>query len=101
MATAKSKLFRYKQVQCRASVCPVLVSGSAEQIRFAWEVGVGHSRGSGWGALVKKKPPGGAAFKTHSEGFGYFFAASTMRHIASIKNIKTNVRRTNHEIVIR
>lgn len=52
VATAKRKLFRYKQVQCRGSICPVLVSGSAEQIGFAWEVGVGHSTGIGCGALV-------------------------------------------------
>ena len=52
IATAKSKLFKYKQVQCRGSICPVLVSGSAEQIQFAWEVGVGHSTGIGCGALV-------------------------------------------------
>jgi len=52
VATAKRKLFRYKQVQCRGSICPVLVGGSAEQIQFAWEVGVGHSTGIGCGALV-------------------------------------------------
>lgn len=52
IASAKSKLFQYKQVQCRGSVCPVLVSGSAEQIQFAWEVGVGHSTGIGCGALT-------------------------------------------------
>jgi len=52
VATAKSKLFKYKQVQCRGSICPVLVSGSSEQIAFAWEVGVGHSTGIGCGALV-------------------------------------------------
>jgi CRISPR-associated endoribonuclease Cas6 len=52
IAAAKSKLFQYKQVQCRGSICPVLVSGSAEQIAFAWEVGVGHSTGIGCGALV-------------------------------------------------
>ena len=52
VASAKSKLFQYKQVQCRSSVCPVLVSGNAEQIQFAWEVGVGHSTGIGCGALV-------------------------------------------------
>ena len=51
LAAAKTKLFRYKQVQCKGSICPVLVSGSAEQIRFAWEVGVGHSTGIGCGAL--------------------------------------------------
>jgi CRISPR-associated endoribonuclease Cas6 len=50
-AGAKTKLFRYKQVQCRASLCPVIVSGTAEQIRFAWCVGVGNSTGLGCGAL--------------------------------------------------
>ena len=52
VAGAKSKLFRYKQVQCRGSICPVLVRGTSEQIAFAWEVGVGHSTGIGCGALV-------------------------------------------------
>ena len=50
-AGAKTKLFRYKQVQCRASLCPVIVTGTAEQIRFAWCVGVGNSTGLGCGAL--------------------------------------------------
>lgn len=50
-AGAKTKLFRYKAVQCRASQCPVLVTGSSEQLRFAWAVGVGHSTGIGCGAL--------------------------------------------------
>lgn len=50
-AGAKTKLFQYKQVQCRASQCPVVVSGTAAQIRFAWCVGVGHSTGLGCGAL--------------------------------------------------
>jgi len=48
---AKTKLFRYKKVQCRASQCPVIVTGTAEQIRFAWCVGVGNSTGLGCGAL--------------------------------------------------
>ena len=52
LATAKTKLFRYKQVQCKGSICPVLVRGTSEQIQFAWEVGVGHSTGIGCGALV-------------------------------------------------
>ena len=49
--SAKQKLFQYKAVQCRASVCPVSVAGTAEQIRFAWCVGVGHSTGIGCGCL--------------------------------------------------
>jgi len=52
IATAKNKLFAYKHVRCRASMCPVLVSGTAEQIAFAWDVGVGHSTGIGCGALM-------------------------------------------------
>ena len=52
IATARTKLFRYKQVQCKGSICPVLVNGSSEQIQFTWEVGVGHSTGIGCGALV-------------------------------------------------
>jgi len=52
IATAKTKLFRYQQVQCRGSICPVLVSGTSEQMQFAWEVGVGDSTGIGCGALV-------------------------------------------------
>ncbi|MFD2785402.1 CRISPR-associated endoribonuclease Cas6 [Hymenobacter rubripertinctus] len=50
-AGAKTKLFAYKNVQCRASQCPVIVTGTAEQIRFAWCVGVGNSTGLGCGAL--------------------------------------------------
>lgn len=50
-ATPDIKLFSYKDVKCRASVCPVLITGTAEQLRFAWCVGVGHSTGIGCGAL--------------------------------------------------
>ncbi len=49
---ARTKLATYKGIQCRASLCPVLVTGSAEQIQFAWCVGVGHSTGIGFGSLV-------------------------------------------------
>ena len=52
ISTAKTKLFRYKQVQCRSSICPVLVAGSTKQLQFAWEVGVGHSTGIGCGSLL-------------------------------------------------
>ena len=48
---AKTKLFRYNQVPVPRSLCPVVVTGTAEQIRFAWCVGVGHSTGIGCGAL--------------------------------------------------
>ena len=47
----KTKLFEYNGISCRASACPVIVTGTAEQIRFAWCVGVGHSTGIGCGCL--------------------------------------------------
>lgn len=47
----KVKLFAYHDIQGRASFCPVLIRGSAEQLRFAWCVGIGNSTGIGCGAL--------------------------------------------------
>lgn len=38
-------------VQHKASLCPVIVEGSPEAVRFAWNVGVGELTGSGFGAL--------------------------------------------------
>jgi CRISPR-associated endoribonuclease Cas6 len=49
---ARTKLATYKGIHCRASVCPVLVTGTTEQIQFAWCVGVGNSTGIGFGSLV-------------------------------------------------
>jgi CRISPR-associated endoribonuclease Cas6 len=51
-ATPKTKLVKYREVCNKASFCPVVVEGTAEQIAFAWEVGVGNSTGVGFGALV-------------------------------------------------
>ena len=42
----------YKGIFNKGAFCPVIVSGSAEQIAFAWNVGVGNSTGIGFGALV-------------------------------------------------
>ena len=49
---AKTKLVRIKEIESRASVCPVIVEGTAEAVAFAWNVGVGHSTGSGFGCLI-------------------------------------------------
>ncbi len=48
---AKSKLVTIKDTSHRASVCPVIVEGPEEAVRFAWCVGVGDLTGSGFGAL--------------------------------------------------
>lgn len=45
------KLVDYDGVKSKASLCPVIVKGSPEQIAFCWKVGVGQSTGVGFGAL--------------------------------------------------
>lgn len=47
----KTKKIDYNGIGCRASICPVIVEGSPEQIAFAWNVGIGNSTGIGFGAL--------------------------------------------------
>ena len=49
---AKVKKVNYKRIGNKASMCPVIVEGSPEQIAFAWNVGIGSSTGIGFGALI-------------------------------------------------
>lgn len=49
--TPQTKLLTFNGIQNRASLCPVIVSGTPEQVAFAWCVGVGNSTGIGFGAL--------------------------------------------------
>lgn len=46
-----TKLIDYKGVFNKVSVCPVIISGTPEQIAFAWSVGLGYSTGIGFGSL--------------------------------------------------
>lgn len=48
---SKTKLVNYRGIGNKANVCPVIVEGSPTQITFAWNVGIGHSTGIGFGAL--------------------------------------------------
>ncbi len=48
---AKVRLIRYRNIQNKASMCPVVIEGSTEAKLFAWNVGVGHSTGIGFGAI--------------------------------------------------
>ncbi len=48
---AKTKLATVKGVKHKGSICPVVVTGTPEAVRFAWTVGVGELTGSGFGAL--------------------------------------------------
>ncbi len=47
----KTKLVKIKNINHKANVCPILIKGSPEAIAFAWNVGLGHLTGSGFGAL--------------------------------------------------
>ena len=48
---ARTKLATIKGTDHKGSVCPVIVEGPSEAVRFAWLVGVGELTGSGFGAL--------------------------------------------------
>lgn len=48
---ARSKLVTIKGISHRTSLCPVIVEGTPEAVRFAWLVGAGELTGSGLGAV--------------------------------------------------
>lgn len=48
---AKTKLVNYNGIGNKASICPVTIEGTQEQLAFAWNVGIGNSAGIGFGAL--------------------------------------------------
>jgi CRISPR-associated endoribonuclease Cas6 len=48
----KVKLVHYDGLGIKTNICPVIVSGTLEAVRFAWNVGVGNSTGIGFGALL-------------------------------------------------
>lgn len=50
-AFPQTKLINYKGIQNKATLAPVIIKGSPEQISFAWLVGLGESTGIGFGAL--------------------------------------------------
>lgn len=45
------KKITYRDLDIKASLCPVIVEGDPRAVQFAWEVGVGNSTGIGFGAL--------------------------------------------------
>ena len=48
---AKTKLVTINEIKNRANMCPVIIEGDPDLIRFAYDVGIGESTGSGFGAL--------------------------------------------------
>jgi CRISPR-associated endoribonuclease Cas6 len=49
---ARAKVIHYNGIGNRVNFCPVSISGSPTQLAFAWNVGVGHSTGIGFGSLI-------------------------------------------------
>jgi CRISPR-associated endoribonuclease Cas6 len=47
----KTKLVKINEIKNRANFCPIIIEGNPEAIKFAWNVGVGHSTGCGFGSL--------------------------------------------------
>jgi CRISPR-associated endoribonuclease Cas6 len=47
----KTKLVTINGIENRANFCPVIIEGNPEAIKFAWNVGIGHSTGSCFGAI--------------------------------------------------
>ena len=50
--SAKTKLVRIKNIDNKASQCPIIVEGNPEILRFVWLTGVGNSSGVGFGGLM-------------------------------------------------
>jgi CRISPR-associated endoribonuclease Cas6 len=48
---SKTKVVQINGIKNKANYCPVIIEGDPEAIQFAWNVGVGHSTGCGFGAL--------------------------------------------------
>jgi CRISPR-associated endoribonuclease Cas6 len=43
----------YRGIFNKGSICPIVINGTPEQIRFMWNVGCGNSTGIGFGAISK------------------------------------------------
>lgn len=47
----KTKLIKYKTINNKCSVCPVIINAQPQTKLFAWNVGIGNSTGIGLGAI--------------------------------------------------
>lgn len=50
-ANPKTKVVKYKGIENKANICPVIIEGKPETKAFAWNVGLGNSTGIGFGAI--------------------------------------------------
>jgi CRISPR-associated endoribonuclease Cas6 len=46
------KMVKYRDINIKGTLCPVIVEGDPRAVQFAWEVGVGNSTGIGFGAII-------------------------------------------------
>ena len=54
-ANPKIKLVRIKNIDHKTSVCPIIIEGTPEAVRFAWNVGIGNGTGSCFGSLKEQE----------------------------------------------
>jgi CRISPR-associated endoribonuclease Cas6 len=47
----KTKIIDYKGIENRVNLCPVMIEGRLDTKQFAWNVGLGHSTGIGFGSI--------------------------------------------------
>ena len=47
----KIKLVRIKNIDLKASICPVIIEGTNKALQFAWNVGIGNGTGSCFGSI--------------------------------------------------
>ncbi|MCU1289794.1 MAG: CRISPR-associated protein Cas6 [Acidobacteria bacterium] len=50
-SSPKIKLVRIKEINHKASICPIIVEGTPKSLQFAWNVGIGNGTGSCFGSL--------------------------------------------------
>ena len=48
----KTKLVHINNIVNLANMCPVIIEGDTRAIEFAWNVGIGHCTGSGFGSII-------------------------------------------------
>jgi len=49
--TSKTKVININGVNSKANFCPVIIEGDKEALKFAWNVGIGHSTGCCFGSI--------------------------------------------------
>lgn len=78
---ARTQKVMYGPIGNMANYCPVLIKGAAEQLAFAWTVGMGSSTGIGFGALIWEKD-----MKVREKGSGGEHSSSKFKKHAPVRD---------------